>query len=63
MRLSMRKRILLAFLAFIVGPGLIAFVAAQRLASSFIQSRVLLYTSQLTDQITRSIDSHLAPYS
>ena len=62
MRLSMRKRILLAFLAFIVGPGLIAFVAAQRLASSFIQSRVLLYTSQLTDQITRSIDSHLVNY-
>ncbi|NBC30087.1 MAG: HAMP domain-containing protein [Spirochaetes bacterium] len=62
MRLSMRKRILLAFLAFIVGPGLIAFVAAQRLASGFIQSRVLLYTSQLTDQITRSIDSHLVNY-
>jgi len=41
---------------------MITFVVAQRLANSFMESRILLYTSQLTKQVARSIDALLVNY-
>lgn len=62
MRLTMRRRILLAFLAFILGPTLIALVATQRITHSLFEERVLRYSAQLTNQVARAIDAHLVNY-
>tara|TARA_B100000614_G_scaffold157018_1_gene138938 strand:- start:133 stop:1965 length:1833 start_codon:yes stop_codon:yes gene_type:complete len=62
MRLTMRQRILIAFLAFIAGPTLVALVVTQRVTSSLLENRILLYSSQLTNQVTRAIDAHLVNY-
>lgn len=62
MRLTMRQRILLAFFAFILGPTLVALVVTQRVTHSLFEDRVLRYSSQLTNQVTRAIDAHLVNY-
>ena len=58
----MRRRILLAFLAFILGPTLIALTVTQRITHSLFEERVLRYSAQLTNQVARAIDAHLVNY-
>ncbi len=62
MRLTMRRQILIAFFAFIVGPTLVALFVTQRITYSLFEDRVLRYSAQLTNQVTRAIDAHLANY-